>query len=103
MANRRLQVVEEYRYGPRGVLTPGERFRVHGGPIYVTDGGKVIPMHERGEFLFLRLCVRGASKWIEAQRPDGSGIAVLWVGRSGRSRVVPNLRRRPYKITKVRG
>jgi len=61
----------------------------------------MIPMHERGEFLFLRFCVRGASKWIEGQRADGGGIAVLWVGKSGRSRVVSNLRR-PYKITKVR-
>jgi len=103
MSTRKLQVFDRYRYCPRSVLVPGDRFRVHGGPVYVTDDGKVIPMHERGQFIFRRLCVRGASKWIEAYRADGSGLAILWVGKPGRSRTVPNLRRRPYKVTRVRG
>lgn len=55
-------------------------------------------MSERGEFLFRRYCVRGASKWIEACRTDGGGFVVLWVGRPGRSEEIPNLRRRPYRI-----
>jgi hypothetical protein len=59
-------------------------------------------MHQHSVFVFRRFCVRGASRWIEAYQPN-MGFAVLCVGRPGRSRVVPNLRRRPCKITKVRG
>ncbi len=103
MSTRKLQVFDQYRYGPRSVLIPGDRFRVSGGPVYVTDSGKVIPMYDRGEFVFQRFCIRGAAKWIEAYRADGGGLAILWVGKAGRSRVAPNLRHRPYKITRVRG
>jgi len=102
MARRKLQVFDQYRYGPRSVLVPGDRFRVAGGPFYVTDSGDKIPMAERGVFVFRRYCVQGASKWIEAFRADG-GIAILWMGKTGRSRTVPNLRRRAYRIaSKVR-
>ena len=102
MSTRKLQVFDQYRYGPRSVLTPGDRFRVGGGPVYVTDSGKVIPMYGRGEFVFRRFCIRGAAKWIKAYRADGGGRAILCVGRAG-SRVAPNLRHRPDKITRVRG
>jgi len=101
MTRRKLQVFNQYRYGPRSVLIPGDRFRVAGGPVYVTDGGKKISMAERGVFVFRRYCVRGASKWIEAYRADGGGVAILWMGKTGRSRTVPNLRRRPYRITGI--
>ena len=103
MPTHELQLFDHYRYGPRSVLAPGDRFRVGGGPVYVTDSGKVIPMYDRGEFVFRRFCVRGAAKWIEAYRADGGGLAIFWVGRAGRSRVAPNLRRRPYTITRGRG
>lgn len=99
MPQLRIEVFQEYQFGPRSILTPGERFRVSGGPVYVTDDGRRIPMFERGIFTFLRLCVRGSARWIEARRSDGS-TAVLWVGKACRSRTVPNLRRRPYRITK---
>ena len=102
MARRSLQVFDHYQYGPRSVLSPGDQFRARGGPVYVTDGGKIIPMADRGIFVFRRYCVQGAAKWIEAYRVDG-GLAVLWVGKSSRSPTVPNLRRRPYRISgKVR-
>lgn len=102
MARRSLQVFDHYRYGPRSVLNPGDQFRASGGPVYVTDDGKTIPMADRGLFVFRRYCVQGAARWIEAYRADG-GIAVLWVGKSSPSRAVPNLRRRPYRVTgKVR-
>ena len=101
MTRRKLQVFNQYRYGPRSVLIPGDRFRVAGGPVYVTDGGTKVPMAERGVFVFRRYCVRGASKWIEAYRADGGGVAILWMGKTGRSRTVPNLRRRAYRITGI--
>jgi len=103
MARRRLQVFEEFRCGARSVLVPGDRFRVSGGPVYVTDDGTKIPMAERGVCVFRRFCVQGASQWIEAYRADGGGIAILWMGNTSRSKTVPNLHRRPYRITgKVR-
>ena len=99
MSNRKLQVFDQYRYGRRGVLVPGDRFRACGGPIYVTDEGTKIPMADRGVFVFRSYCVQGAAKWIEAYRGDGGGLAILWVGKTSRSRAIPNLRRRPYRVT----
>jgi hypothetical protein len=99
MSSRNLQVFKEYRYGPRSVLVPGDRFHVSGGPVYVTDDGKVIPVADRGVFVFRRYCVQGAAKWLEAHRSDGSGLVILWVGKTSRSRAIPNLRRRPYRVT----
>lgn len=95
---RELQVSLEYRYGKRGVLKPGDRFRASGGPVYVTDDGRKLPMAERGVFIFHRYCVRGAAQWIEAFRASG-GFVLLWVGPAVRSRTIENLRRRPYRIT----
>jgi hypothetical protein len=98
MPSRSLQVFDQYRYGPRSVLVPGDRFRVSGGPVYVTDDGKTIPVADRGIFVFRRYCTQGAAKWIEAHRSDGSALIVLWVGKTIRSPVIPNLRRRPYRV-----
>jgi hypothetical protein len=85
------------------VLVKGDRFRVTGGPIYVTASGEKIPMYERGVFLFDRYCEQGAAKWIEAFQGDGSGRVVLWVGRTIRSKMVPGLLRRPYRTTRKVG
>jgi hypothetical protein len=97
-----LQVFDHYQYGSRGVLVPGDRFWVRGGPIYVTDGGKTIAVADRSVFVFGRYCVQGTARWLEAYRADGSGLAILWVGKASRSRAVPNLRRKPYRVNKVR-
>ena len=99
MTTRKLQTFDTYAYGPRSVLRRGDRFRVGGGPIYVADDGTKIPIYERGVFTFRRHCVRGASRWIEAFRADGGGLVILWVGRSARSRTVPNLRHEVATIT----
>ena len=93
------QVALEYRYGKRGVLRPGDRFRATGGPVYVTDDSRKLPMAERGVFIFHRYCVCGAARWIEAFRANGGGFVLLWVGPAVRSRTIENLRRRPYRIT----
>ena len=98
MRRSKLQLFTEYRYGPRGVLTRGDRFRVSGGPVYITDAGKTPAMFERGLFVFERYCVRALQKWIEAFRVDGGGMVILWVGKSGRCPTIPNYRRRPYRI-----
>jgi hypothetical protein len=93
-----VRISFEYRFGPRSVLVPGDRFRVKGGPVYVTDDGRKIVMSERGIFTFQRFCQSGSGQWLEAWRQDGT-TAVLYVGKSRRSRTVPNLRRRPYRVT----
>lgn len=93
-----VRISLEYRFGPRSVLTPGDRFRITGGPFYVTDDGQKIAMSERGIFRFQRFCQSGSGEWLEAWRSDGS-TAVLYVGKPRRSRAVPNLRRRPYRVT----
>ena len=99
MSKRKRIDLEEYRYGPRRVLRPGDRFRVKGGPIYITDDGREFPMYERGVFIFCRYRQQGAQKWIEAYRVDSGATAILWVGRSMRSPQISNIRRRPYLIT----
>lgn len=101
MAQRKLQEFEEYRYGPRSVLKPGDKFRVSGGPVYVADNGIEHRIAERGIFKFRRYCVQGAQKWIEAFPVGGGGVVLLWVGKAVKSPKVPNLKRKPYKIRKV--
>jgi hypothetical protein len=103
MSSRKLQFFDEYRYGPRAVLKPGDKFRVSGGPVYVSDDGVEHNLADRGIFKFRRYCVQGAQKWIEASAADGSGTVVLWVGKACKSPVVQNLRRKPYKVRKVTG
>ncbi len=103
MSNRKLEILDEYRYGPRAVLKLGDKFRVSGGPVYVSDDGVEHAVADRGIFKFRRYCVQGAQKWIEAYSGDGSGTVVLWVGKAGRSPTVENLRRKPYKVRKVTG
>ncbi|MGE0535183.1 MAG: hypothetical protein AB7O68_09420 [Pirellulales bacterium] len=95
----KLKTFDSYQFSTRGTLTPGDRFRVSGGPVYQCADGTKLRMYERGEFVFVRYCERGASKWLEAHRhPDGAFV-VLWVGRSIASPLIPNLRRRPYRVT----
>ena len=99
MVNRILHEFDEYKYGPRSVLRRGDLFRVKGGPVYVNDDGIEYPMYERGIFVFRRYCEQGAAKWIQAYHANGSGVAILWVGRSIKSPGVPGLRRKPYRVT----
>jgi hypothetical protein len=95
----KLQTFDRYQFSMRGTLLPGDRFRVSGGPVYHCADGSKLSMYERGEFIFVRYCQRGASKWLEARRHPDGGFVVLWVGRSIASPLIPNLRRRPYRVT----
>jgi hypothetical protein len=101
MSNRRLHTLDHYRYSTRGMLVPGDRFRVRGGPVYVTDDGITIPLADHGVFVFRRYCIQGAARWLEAYRADGGGLTILWVGKASRSKAIPNLRRRPYRVVRV--
>jgi hypothetical protein len=100
MSNRKLQEFDEYVYGPRSVLRPGDRFRASRGPYYQHEDGTKTLMAERGLFTFRRYCEKGASKWVEAQRVHG-GVVNLWVGKAVPNPELPSFRRRPYKFRKV--
>jgi len=100
MATRKYKEFAEYGYGSGSVLRLGDQFRVKGGPIYKSQQGEIIPMYERGVFVFRCYWERGASKWIEAYRAGKGGVVNLWVGRTMPSPVVDGLRRRPYRITR---
>ena len=97
----KLQVFDEYRYGPRSVLQPGDKFRVTGGAVYENADGTKALMAERGTFTFRRYCVKGDSKWLEAFGSNGSGMFVLWVGDAGPLPKLPSLQRRPYRVRKI--
>ena len=101
MAQRKLQEFDEFRYGVRSALKPGDQFRVGGGPVYITDDGVEHIVADRGLFKFRRYCVQGVQKWIEAYPVGGGGVVLLWVGKASKSPVEPNLKRKPYKIRKV--
>jgi hypothetical protein len=101
MSNRKLQEFDEYAYGARSVLRPGDLFRVSGGPYYENEDGSKMLMAERGTFKFVRYCEKGASKWIEAGVVGGSGTVVLWVGKKRANPDLPRFKQRPYKIRKV--
>lgn len=103
MSKRKLQIHEEYRLGPKSVLQPGDRFRVGGGPVYITEDGVEHSIAERGTFKFRRYCERGAQKWIEAYSADGNAQVLLWVGKVSRSPIDPSLKRKPYKIRRFTG
>lgn len=99
---RKLCVHDEFRYGPRSVLHPGDRFRVSGGPVYVTADGTKISLAERGVFLFRRYCVQGTNQWIDAIRESDHRAVSLWVGKVVRVRLLPALQRCPYRIRGVK-
>ena len=100
MSNRKLQEFDEYRYGPRSVLCPGDRFRASGGPYYQNEDGSKSLMAERGTFVFRRYCEKGASKWVEATRVGGGNV-VLSVSKAIANPDLPSFKRRPYKFRKV--
>ena len=91
MSNLKLQEYGEYAYGLRGVLQPGDKFRVSGGPFYQNDDGTKTSMAERGTFVFRRYCEKGASKWIEATRVGGENV-VLSVGKAVANRDLPSFK-----------
>lgn len=91
----------EYRYAKRGLLRVGQRFRVLGGPHYVDQAGKQIPMGVRGTFVFLRYCVDGRAKWIEAVRPNEVTIERLPVSR--RKSSIEGYHALPYRVRAIRG
>lgn len=93
-----LQVFEEFRYGKRGVLTPGDPFRVAAGPVYLTDNGKRTALYERGVYVFRRYCVRGRGKWIEAHRPGVASTVILFLSASRHRQALATLRARPYRV-----
>jgi len=89
-----MQVELEYRFGPRSILRPGDRFRTSGGPYY--EGSRRIAMTAKGPFTFKRFCWNGDGEWIEALDRDGARCVLrLTAGPDLGCRLV----NRPYVVT----
>lgn len=86
-----------YRVSERVTLTPGDQFKVAGGPYYRLAGGEKIALAARGTMTFVACHRRGQRVVIEAR--DGSGTVMLHVAGRRRS-PVPGLVARPYRITR---
>ena len=87
---------DTYQLSPRVTLTPGDKFRVSGGPYYRMPDGSKIKIAVRGVCTFIRAQHRGAVTLIEAR--DREGFTVLHVAGRRRSKAGPALVCRPYTI-----
>ena len=94
------EVFSEYRYGPRGAIHEGQRFRVSGGPFYTTAEGQKLFMGLRGTFVFCRYVVEGRRRWIECTRPNEVTTERLPMSRS--KAAVEGYTMRPYKVRALR-
>jgi len=94
------RLVEHSEYiCPAGVLRPGVVFHARGGPYYVLADGTRTSMAEKGPFRFLRFCIDGQRRWIEAWGKNGFCVLNL----SEYESKVPGLVTRPYRVTRVVG
>lgn len=100
MVGRKWQTVPAWRLSPRVELRPGDRFKASGGPYYRTATGRRVSMGERGVFVLLTVIVQRSAVFLQGAKPDGS-VALVYVGPSRSSRVVPGLRRVPHRVRRV--
>ena len=98
MSNRKLQTFDEYRYGPRSVLKPGDRFRVGGGPVYITNDGVEHCLRRAVSSSSAPTASRVLRNGLKLIPAGGGGIVLLWVGKACKSPVEPNLGRIPLII-----
>lgn len=90
-------VEHEFRVSPRVVLRPGDTFKATQGPYWKTGGGEKISMADRGVFTFVYLLRRGRCEFILGA--GKAGFAVLHVAGRRRSKLIPHMVCRPYRIT----
>lgn len=90
----------EHRLSPRAVLRPGDAFRATQGPYWRASTGEKISMADRGAFTFVYLLRRGRCEFILAA--GKAGLAVFHVAGRRRSKLIPNMVCRPYRITAKR-
>jgi hypothetical protein len=93
-------VEHEFRVSPRVVLRSGDTFKATQGPYWKTGGGERISMADRGVFTFVYLLRRGRCEFILGA--GKAGFAVLHVAGRRRSKLIPNMVCRPYRITAKR-
>lgn len=105
MAKRKPKIELTYQASSRTLLEKGDRFRATQGPYYEsTQNGKTvhIKMKEPGPFKFIEALRVGKHRlWIRALNKDNA-TCLLWLGPRERSKELPNLVNRPYKIHKLR-
>jgi len=89
--------MNEYRLGPKSVLTRGSKFRVTDGPEWVS-GDRRTSMRARGVMTFQYAFKSGGCVFIDAIS-DRDGHVVLHVSGKRRNPMMPELDCRPYRIT----
>jgi hypothetical protein len=96
---RRTVELPVYRFGKRGVLSPGSRFRASLGPYYESADGSKVALNEHGPFTFIAFQDGSQlQQRILAFNADGA-YCTLFVGRRHRHPDLPGVVNRPYRIS----
>lgn len=93
-------VEHEFRVSPRVVLRPGDTFRATQGPYWRSRAGERVSLADRGLFRFVCRLRRGRCEFLVGHGKDG--FAVLHVAGRRRSKLIPNMVCRPYRIAAKR-
>lgn len=94
-----MVTTETHRLGPRSILTPGAKFRVRGGPIWVTKNGDRIPMRARGVMTYRRTVRHPAGyTYIEATSNRDGDVVLHVSGVRPPNPDMPEMILRPYRI-----
>lgn len=86
----------EWQVSARIWLTPGDQFRVTGGPYYKDRDGKKIPLGVRGVLKFDCVIIRGKQKYIGCWSREGYEVLHM---EGKRKSLMPSIVCRPYRIT----
>ena len=92
-------MISRLELGPRSHLEKGTKFRVKGGPYWVTDSGEEVPVRARGVMTFNFAFTRGKCVFIDADS-DRDGHVILHIGGERRNKMMGDkLICRPYTVT----
>ena len=92
-------MIARLELGPRSHLEKGTKFRVKGGPYWVTDSGEHVPVRAKGVMTFNHAFVRGSCVFIDADS-DRDGHVILHIRGKRRNKLMGDkLVCRPYVVT----
>lgn len=101
------QQLDEFRFGKRGILRPGDLFRASGGPFFrgaAERGRRLIRSLARpGIYQFRSYIVSRRRGWINAFHLERHSFETLYVtGLTFRSPTIAGVVNRPYRIRAVK-
>lgn len=91
-------MISRLELGPRSFLEKGTKFRVKGGPYWITDSGEHIPMRARGVMTFNYAFVRGSCVFIDADSDVDGHVVLHYKGKRTNKLMAGKLVCRPYTI-----